>query len=810
MSLTRTLSFFLFITIVHFDARSQPGNTGTAELKGALTDSLTSKPIPFASVSLFFPDGQKYRVQSSEQGLFSFKNLLPGIYSLSASYVGYRNKILNGISLKAGEMLNAGRISMVSDSKILEGVAVTAKASLIQDKGDRIVYNAENDISNSGGTAIDVLRKTPMLSVDGTGNVQMSGSSSIKVLINGKASPVMIHNIADALKMMPASTIKSVEVITSPSAKFDAEGAGGIINIITKKNLGGANGSLSAAAGNMTRNINAGYNVKGAKFGTSISGYYGEYLQKGYSSVERNNNTSSTNGGTLFQNASYKYTDRGWNGDIGITYDADSLNLFSLSLSNWSEVEPNNSSLLVSKSFAGDTETYRQELDYKNPFGNVSVNLAYTRQFKKPKQELVFLSQYSTTYDDYNYTSNRYTLTGDKEFYREISQNKSNSDEWTVQTDYSYPFGSAGNKMLESGAKVIIRKVNSDYTVQTSEAINIDKQADRPELSDIFDYTQRVLSAYTSLKLNNKSGWMLTAGLRLEHTLMEGDFSSASAAFKNDYFNLIPSISASRKMNGKHTLRASYTQRITRPQVWFLNPYLISADPNNLSTGNPELMPEVIHSWLFGYGITGKNGFLFNTSLYWRQAGNAIQIINTVNGEGISLSRPENAGKQRRQGFSVSLGSDITREWSFRTNGEIYYSLQSSPPADLKNNAWIYYTNINTTYKLPAKYTVQLYANYNSGRMWLQGRSNSNYWYSASVMKQFINDKASLTLNADNIFNKYIEQESNETATGFSSRKLSSTMNRAARLSLSWKFGKINEGRRREARKVVNDDASRR
>ncbi|RYF67296.1 MAG: TonB-dependent receptor, partial [Cytophagaceae bacterium] len=221
---------------------------GGGRISGSLIDGGLNKPVEFATVALYNPLTNKPigGTTSDEQGKFTISNVAPGTYRIVASFMGYETKILENVLITSGSPpILLGVISMRTDSRTLNEVVVTGEKALIEDKDDRLVYNAEKDLTNAGGTAMDVLKKVPLLTIDPDGTVQLKGSSSIKVLVNGKPSSIMARSIGEALQMIPAELIKSVEVITAPSAKYDSEGTAGVINIITKSRLQGMTGGLT-------------------------------------------------------------------------------------------------------------------------------------------------------------------------------------------------------------------------------------------------------------------------------------------------------------------------------------------------------------------------------------------------------------------------------------------------------------------------------------------------------------------------------------------------------------------------------------
>ncbi len=250
---------------------------GSATIRGTVVDSTqTTKAVEFASVALYSPASDKPVIggTADEKGQFILPNVAPGTYKLMITFVGFGNKVMDNIVLTKGQNLDLGKVKLGSSVKTLAEVTVTAQAAVIEEKVDRLVYNADKDISAKGGDATDILRKVPLLSVDLDGNVSLRGNSNIRVLINNKPSTIVASSVSDALKQIPADQIKTVEVITSPSAKYDAEGTGGVINIITKKNsLQGLNLNVDAGVGNRGANLSLNGGYRKGKVGVTVGGF---------------------------------------------------------------------------------------------------------------------------------------------------------------------------------------------------------------------------------------------------------------------------------------------------------------------------------------------------------------------------------------------------------------------------------------------------------------------------------------------------------------------------------------------------------
>lgn len=794
-------------------ALAQVSNPG--KLTGSLTDSSTTKPVPFATVALM--DGTKLVTGTTTDGAGAFvlPNLPLGRYTLMLSFVGYRSKPLAVTLTDAQPILHVGSIRMIAEGKTLSEVTVAGQKALVEDKGDRLVYNAEKDISNAGGTAADVLRKVPTLSVDLDGNVQMRGNGNIKVLINGKPSAMMARNLADALRQMPANTIKSIEVITSPGAKYDAEGSAGIINIITKKALQGFNGSANATAGNLNRGIGTSLNLRKKKFGFSLSANGYQFRNQRQIESTRTGFTTASDGSRqpvsiLTQQNSADNTGTGGYGEMSAEYDPDSTNHINFSANVWGGYYPNNSTVFnrLTNPSGEELQAFRNDIRFSNPYGNGQLDLGYTKTFKKTGQEFSILTQFSRMPDNYFYDTDRYN-TAEQLIYRQHSTNYSRNKEYTFQTDYTHPFTINGRRdtttiKLEAGLKGILRDIGSEYRV-TQSLDGLGELVLDSTQSNEFNYVQKVYSGYTSLRLDTKRKWSLNAGARFEHTAIQGDFVTTKTKLASQYSNLIPSITLSKGIKGQ-TIKVSYTQRIQRPMVWYLNPWLNQSDPKNIQTGNPYLDPELSHATELSYNVSTKKGLSLNTALYWRFTNNAIEYLATVDASGTSLTTPQNIAQRKAYGLNTNITSQPTKNWSLNGGVDLRYVDLRSPALNQGNSGIVWSTNLNTSYKLPNNYTIQANGNFNSGWISLQGQYTGFYWHSISAKREFMNKQASLTLGLNNPFYQRVYQTNRQSAPTFESQTNYAFFRRSVRLTFEWRFGQMNTGGGKKGKKISNDD----
>ncbi|MEO6648767.1 MAG: outer membrane beta-barrel protein, partial [Chitinophagaceae bacterium] len=456
---------------------------------GSIRDSATKKPVAYASISIFDTlQNDMGSTYSLENGLFKIILSEPGSYRLEISVVGYRTSEFSIDIIKDALTVKLGDILVVQEHVSLEEVRVTARKRLVEQKPGMLVYNAESDITNKGGTAADVLRKAPILNVDAQGNVSMRGSSNLKILINGKYSGQMARSAADALNMMPAGLIQSVEIITNPSAKYDAEGAAGVINIITKKGKKDISGTLEASASNLEQMFNPRLSFAKEKWNVNIAGHLHRLRRKSGELQERTSFSGDTATSNLRQLIAKDNTAPHGSADISVDYKINEMSELSLGVNTWFGHWPEDSRMNSAVRSGGIiTEQYLQNIASSNSYLGADINIGYNRRFKRPGRQITLLAQGSPsrTISKYDAVKN---ATDQVLLYRELNYSTTKNKEWTFQADYVQPVNVKGTVHLESGIKIILRNVGNQYNVSASEPNQPDKMIPQDDRSDNFRY----------------------------------------------------------------------------------------------------------------------------------------------------------------------------------------------------------------------------------------------------------------------------------------------------------------------------------
>lgn len=698
---------------------------GKGRISGGVVDSISKQEIEFVSVAVY-RQGNSTPVDGAltdKSGMFNIKELKNGVYDVHINFLGYQNKVISNIKVSDSipdQML--GKIYISPESKLLNEVVVTGEQGLVENKIDRMVYNAGKDISNKGGNAADVLRKVPTLSVDLDGNLSMRGSSSIRVLINGKPSAVMASSVADALKMIPSDEIDKVEVLTSPGAKYDAEGSAGIVNIITKrKTIKGFSGNVTISAGTRSAFGGANANLKLDKiaFTAGVGGF--GWRAKGNLNSER-----SAPNYLLTQTGRNNMSGLGGRGNIGIDYDITEKDNINATLSFGKFGMNLDNSITSDQMLAGIlNQHYRRDQTSVNDNLSTDINLDYKHKFKKENQELTISGQYSNNNRPTHYEISQYN---DAEIldYKEFSNNKGTNREITAQADYSHPFSK--KLSLDLGIKSISRRIESYYVYDTFNLATNTQIKDEMR-SNSFGYLQNVLAGYAEATWAITPKFGLKAGVRYEGTTVEGDIFKEVQSLNNNYYNILPSGTFSYKW-GSNGLKLSYNQRLQRPSLFYLNPYSNLADPKNITVGNPKLNAELSHNVEVGYNkFFGLSSV--NIAVYRRFTNNAIEAVRKISGDTI-VTTYYNQANNKNTGLNVS--GNLMKGYKFMIGGnfDISYVEVDNNALGINNSGINYGINGFLNWTIYEAWGIQAYGGFRGPTITSQGKSTS-FYFMASV-----------------------------------------------------------------------------
>jgi len=802
MVMKYTVLFFLSLWSIGLFAQLPFGGMsakGVGKMSGGIIDSISREPVQYVSIALHKAgktdpiDG----VLTDNKGMFYFKELRNGKYDVYISYLGYQRKTIANVMISdslSDQML--GRIFISPEAKLLNEVVIKGEQGLVENKIDRMVYNASKDISNKGGNAADVLRKVPTLSVDLDGNLSMRGSQSIRVLINGKPSTVMASSVADALKMIPSDEIDKIEVLTSPGAKYDAEGSAGIVNIITKrKTIKGFSGNVSLSAGTKSAfgGANATLKMEKVSFTAGLGGF--GWRSKGNLTSER-----IAGDYLLTQSGRNDMNGLGGRGNIGIDYDMTDKDNIAASVSFGKFGMNLDNSIVSNQSFAGITnQHYRRDQTSVNDNFSTDANLDYKHKFKKEKQELTISGQYSNNYRPSHYEINQLD---DLEIlnFQEFSKNKGTNREITAQADYSHPFSKKFT--LDLGAKSIFRRIESNYFYDTTNIANGAIIRDEGR-SNSFGYLQNVVAGYTEGTWNITDHLGLKAGVRYEATTIEGDIFKDSHLLDNKYDNLMPSGTLSYKW-GSNGLKLAYNQRLQRPSLFYLNPYTNQADPKNITVGNPSLDAEISHNIELGFNkFFGLSSL--NAAVYRRFTNNAIEAVRLIKGDTIVTTYFNQANNTNT---GINLSGNIMKGFKFMVGGNIdlSYVEVENKTLGINNTGINYGVNGFLNWTIYESWGVQAYGGFRGPTITSQGKSTSFYFYGIGAKRDLMNKKATLSIGLDNPFTPYQKMKTELNVNGAQFNSVNKFYAFGGRISFNWMFGKMSFSNNKNNQGIENDD----
>jgi outer membrane receptor protein involved in Fe transport len=808
----KSLSLVCFFSIFLFFV-SQAQAPLESSIKGSVIDSLSKKGQDYITAALK-KDNQTFKTTlTNSDGSFELKKISAGKYSLIVVAMGYNSKTIP-IEIKEAKVYDLGKIILASQSNRLNEVSVTAAKPIIKQDIDRITYDMQADPESKVSSVLDMMRKIPLLSVDAEDNIKLKGSGSYKILINGKPSSLVARNPSDVFKSMPASNIEKIEVITTPPAKYDSEGLAGLINIITKKNVdAGYNGSINirdafpaggpGASGSLT--------VKEGKLGVSAYGGFGRY--KNPASVSRSSRTTSGDAPSILNQdgtSSYKSTFGYLSTEL--SYEIDSLNLITgeFSFNRSGDKSFSSQSSILSTNSGLDQQFIPIQQYQLNSLGNgvwkgTDLSLNYQLGFKSNKSRLLTFSYKLSNFNNNQLSdlgiSNRFNYP-ETDFPNYNQFNDGTTQEQTIQADYVHPLNKKLN--FEGGAKAILRHNGSNFEVQnqtSAGAYEVD-----PARTNVYDNQQNVYGLYNSYQYN-LTNWGFKAGVRVELTTINADFISQASNLDKSFLNVIPALSVNHKFKNMSSLNLGYTQRIERPGIWALNPFVDRSNPSFESSGNPDLKPVLSNSFEMNYSRFKKGSI--NIGLNYAFATNTVQQISVYNDSTrITRSTFVNTGKDRKFGTNFNINYPFTPKLNLTVGGNMNYIwLQGLVNGlEYKNSGLQGYVYGYLSYKIDPGWRVGGNFSYNSSYITLQGQSRASTYTSFSVGKDIIKDKLTFSGSVSNPFQKLRAYENTTEGINFHQSSYSENYARRFSLSLNWRFGKLKESIKKNQRGISNDD----
>ena len=758
-----------------------------------------------------------------------FQEKVPGTgnFVMTISSIG-RNTIVKDFTVKAGEKLvDFGTLYITDASNELGQVEVVAQKPLVKADIDKIEYNVQDDPDSKSNSVLEMLRKVPLVTVDGEDNIKVNGSSSFKVYVNGKPNNMMSNNPTEVLKSMPANSIKHIEVITNPGPKYDAEGVGGILNIVTVGS--GLEGYTATFSGNVS-NMGAG----GGLFGTVKSGKLTVSARYNYNYNDRPRSYSGGNRRTVgdvtegSSDLDYDGSSKGHgnfqSGSMEASYEIDTLRLVSMSFGLWGG---GNNSTSINNTLATapgtSNELYRYVSDgrSKSSWYSIDGGVDYQRMFHMKDRMFTLSYKINTspqTSDSYSTYNDMHAATDWEDFLKRLydlnNDGSQNTTEHTFQADYTTPIGKMHT--LEAGAKYILRDNSSEDDRYERQIGTTGDYVLDEEHSSHYKHQNDILAAYMGygLRVKKISGRL---GVRYEHTKQEVKYLLGKGDnFNKNFDDVVPSASIGYKLTDMSNLRFGYNMRIYRPGIWYLNPYLNDSNPTNISQGNSHLDSEKSHSFNLSYSnFTQK--FNINLSARYSFTNNSIEQVTeqvkdteiaglqNPTGKEVLYSTYQNIGKSR----NASLSGYVN--WNATSNTRIYANLYGNytymeGANGLKNDGWNLFAYGGAQQSLPHDWRISLNVYGQTPWIMLQGKGSSFFDYGLSVNKSFLNKRLTLSAFASNFFKKYTSPTSSIEGVGFTQDSWNRYTRQRFGVSVSYRIGELKASVKKAARTISNDD----
>ncbi len=754
-------SFLLFLSITFFCQNLLFAQTGgKAQVKGKIIDAITNEPLSFASIRISNSVDNKLITGNitNEKGEFSIPAPF-GNFVAEIEYMGYKNLKIAAFSLsKDNSSYDFGTIKLESSANALKEVVVQAEKSTMEMKLDKRVFNVGKDLANAGGSASDILTNIPSVSVDPEGGIKLRGSDNVKILIDGKPSGLVSFKGGAGLQSLQASMIERVEIITNPSARYEAEGMAGIINIILKKDQKqGFNGSFDIITGqpvNYGGAANINYRHKKVNFFVNYSIAYNIRPGRGSIYQERQSGDS-----TFFLKQNNNGTLTGFNTNIrgGLDYFFNDKNTLTASyLYRRSKARRITNLRYEDYLFTSNNLTgiSKRQQDEKETEPNSEYVLSYKKTYAKKGQEfnaeVRFLDNWESS--DQLFTQEYFTPSETPITTKSLLQNSLNDEfekQYLLQIDYVHPIGKEGK--FETGARSSFRDMVNDYVVnqknESGQFVVV------PGLKNYFIYNEDIHAAYAILG-NKTKKISYQAGLRAEWTNVKTTLRETNEVNPRKYANLFPSVHFSYELPKENALQLSFSRRVRRPFYNDLSPFSTFSDNRNFNSGNPNLNPEFSNVYELGH-IKYFNKGSIGSSIYYRDTDNKIERIRQVNALGFATTRPENLLSEQAYGVEFMSQYSPVKWWKLDFNFNLFHANIDGSNIDKtyirETNSW--FVRQTSKFSLPKGLDVQLRANYEAKQKTVQGSRLPLYYFDLSASKDILKGNGTLNFSVLDIFN---------------------------------------------------------
>lgn len=801
-------------------------------VKGKVIDAETKQPLEYATISFFSYSENKIvdGIITNTEGFFEVK-IAEGIYDINIEYISYNTIKLTNKNINKN--LDLGVIELELNFESLDAVEIVAERTTVEIKLDKKIYNIGKDLTTAGGTVSDALNNVPSVTVDIDGAISLRGNESVRILINGKPSALAGFGDSNILSQLPAEAIERVEVITSPSARYDAEGTAGILNIILRqKETLGFNGSLNLTLGNPDNaGINANINYRTEKFNlfSNIGFRYYDAPRNSFDDTEYFENSSSDYD-RVIEDEQVERLNRNYNGNFGIEYFLSKKTSLTGSIfyryGEDADLSLNNSERFIDNTLEVSTERKEKQEEEGD---NYQFALNYITRFDDKGHELTadlqFENGYEEQFTDYNevYTlnnTNENPIAGEEVFATEDQK------EYLAQIDYVLPLGE--NSRFEAGYRGNYQNEITDYKLEQE---NSEGNLEINEiLSNVFDYSQNINAFYT--QYGSKFGdFSFLLGLRLENTQLKGTIDSRlsdeeleaffnfpiDTDFNNNFLGLFPTLNLIYNLSGseqdaEESITFGYNRRVNRPRGYYLNPFPSRSSRTNVFQGNPNLNPAFASAFDIGY-LKRWEKLTLTTSIYYQYETDSFERIQentglkTTDGIDIIRSIPVNLSTNKRTGAELGVLYNPEKWLRLNTSFNVFQFVTegefNGESYAANNTSW--FARFSGKVTLPYKIDWQTNANYTGPIENAQSRAKGIFSLDLAFSKEFFNDNATISLNARDLFNSR-KRRSTTNTDSFSSYNESQRRQRQINLSFLYRFNQQKQERNRRENNGGGDD----
>ncbi|EZH75963.1 TonB-dependent receptor [Aquimarina atlantica] len=804
--------FLLFSALtLALSAQNRNFSKKPVNITGLILDQDTNKPLEYATVAFFSPRLQKIVTGgiTDKNGKFAIE-VDAGVYDVSIEFISFKTKKLP--RQKLFKNTNLGTITLGLDTETLDDVVVIAEKTTVEIKLDKKIYNVGKDLTVSGGTVSDVLDNVPSVSVDVEGNVALRGNDNVRILINGKPSGLVGLNSTDALRQLPAESIERVEVITSPSARYDAEGTAGILNIILRRSkLQGMNGAITVNGGYpLSAGISGNLNYRSGDFNFFTTSGYNYREVPGNSFSQTQYLFSGLPNSFLREERDFDRIRKGLNSNIGVEWYINETSSVTTSfLYRSSDKESNTTNRITELNSNGSilNQNIRFDPEIEDDITK-QYSFNYTKDFNTSGHKLTFDFQIEDSNED-----ERSKITQENITAIELVETLEEQNRILLQADYVLPIGE--NTQFELGYRGNFNDLDTDYLVQLEDNGSITTNSD---LSNTLLYTEQVNAGYTQLGSKwGKLSYLL--GLRMESTRITIDQQTSNDLNKKNYTDIFPTINLGYEISKKQSLTLGYNRRIRRPRSRFINPFPSRSSATNLFQGNPDLDPSYSNAFDLGY-LNRMGKLTLNTSIYYNHATQIFTFIAEDTGDTTIIGADENnlgtevpvirrtpinLTSSDRYGFEFTLTYNPSRKW--RVNGN-FNAFQNSVRGenngenlDADNFSW--FARLNNKVTLPAKIDWQTSMFYRGPSENAQTKSDGIFSMNFAFSKDLFKEKASITFNVSDVFNSR-KRISTSTTTTFISDNEFQWRERSFNLSFTYRFNQ--KKKRQRPQRGINGD----